>query len=521
MRVDREVVIVGSGFAGSILARMLRSRGKEVLLLERDQHPRFAIGESSTPLAALALERIAREYDLPDLDSLAAYGRWSRNLPGLRRGLKRGFSFYRHHRGELFRNDDRNDSRFLVAASPRDDVADVHWLRADVDEYLAGKAVAEGAELWTHAEAAGSSVERNGIEVDGLRDGRPFRILAQMVVDATGAGSFLSRTVPIASALENLEVDSRIVGGHFAGVRPLFEVAGSRGANFAGAPYPEERAAVHHLLEEGWMYVLPFDHGVVSAGILLDNDHPESGALSDAPADEVFQTILGRYPSLAECFENAELVSPLLHAPRLQRRLATAAGDRWLLLPHAFGFVDPMFSTGIAWSLHGVMRAAELLSGDLPPSRRELERYDAILQVEADQIGGLIAGALHAAHDFRLFCSWSFLYFSMVAWQETRQRLDLAGPAAFLGADQEDRRSLLLEARIRLDEALAKSTEDGRRDFESWIAQQIAPIDLIGLADETRNNLYPVDLEVLVERAHLLGMSREAMRQALPTLLRS
>ena len=73
-RVDREVVIVGSGFAGSILARMLRSRGKEVLLLERDQHPPFTIGESSTPLAALALERIAREYDLPDPDSLGGMG---------------------------------------------------------------------------------------------------------------------------------------------------------------------------------------------------------------------------------------------------------------------------------------------------------------------------------------------------------------------------------------------------------------------------------------------------------------
>jgi tetracycline 7-halogenase / FADH2 O2-dependent halogenase len=55
-----EVAIVGSGFAGSLLARVLRVIGYDVLLLERGTHPRFAIGESTTPLANLSLERISR-----------------------------------------------------------------------------------------------------------------------------------------------------------------------------------------------------------------------------------------------------------------------------------------------------------------------------------------------------------------------------------------------------------------------------------------------------------------------------
>ena len=57
---DFDVAIVGSGFAGSLLARLLARRGLAVALVERGQHPRFALGESSTPLAALALERLAR-----------------------------------------------------------------------------------------------------------------------------------------------------------------------------------------------------------------------------------------------------------------------------------------------------------------------------------------------------------------------------------------------------------------------------------------------------------------------------
>jgi len=54
------VAIVGSGFAGSLLARILAVQGHDVVLLERGTHPRFAIGESSTALETLTLEGLAR-----------------------------------------------------------------------------------------------------------------------------------------------------------------------------------------------------------------------------------------------------------------------------------------------------------------------------------------------------------------------------------------------------------------------------------------------------------------------------
>ena len=90
------VAIVGSGFSGAILARILVRQGHRVFLIERSKHPRFALGESSTPLAALSLERLAAHWSLDDLDALAAYGRWQKRLPELRHGLKRGFTFYGH-----------------------------------------------------------------------------------------------------------------------------------------------------------------------------------------------------------------------------------------------------------------------------------------------------------------------------------------------------------------------------------------------------------------------------------------
>src|SRR5207244_9787475 len=110
-----EIVIVGSGFAGSLLARVLAVLGYDVVLLERGTHPRFAIGESSTPLANLSLERLGSRYGLADCHALATHGRWVERFPDVRRGLKRGFTFYRHPPGESYPDRRFGSERLPVA----------------------------------------------------------------------------------------------------------------------------------------------------------------------------------------------------------------------------------------------------------------------------------------------------------------------------------------------------------------------------------------------------------------------
>ncbi|MEO8580464.1 MAG: FAD-dependent oxidoreductase, partial [Gemmatimonadales bacterium] len=141
-----EVAIVGSGFAGSLLARVLAKLGYDVVLLERGTHPRFAIGESSTPLANLSLERLGIRYGLADCYHLATHGRWLEHFPELRRGLKRGFTFYRHHPDQSFANRGLDSDRLLVAASPGDAISDTHWMRADVDHHFVHEAIAAGVD---------------------------------------------------------------------------------------------------------------------------------------------------------------------------------------------------------------------------------------------------------------------------------------------------------------------------------------------------------------------------------------
>src|SRR3954451_8060014 len=199
MKASCEVVIVGSGFAGSLLARVLATLGYDVVLLERGTHPRFAIGESSTPLANLSLERLARRYGLRDCYALSAHGRWLGSFPALRRGLKRGFTFYRHHPGEPFADRGLDSERLLVAASPDDSLADTHWLRADVDHHFVRQAVAAGVDYRDRVELTSAEVAPDGVLLRGARAGVPLELQADFVVDASGAGGFLARQLAIPS----------------------------------------------------------------------------------------------------------------------------------------------------------------------------------------------------------------------------------------------------------------------------------------------------------------------------------
>lgn len=97
-----DVLVVGSGFGGSLMAMVLAKLGLRSLVVERGNHPRFALGESSTPLANLVLEQLATTYDIPELLPCCQYGTWKRDRPELVCGLKRGFSYFEHQRTSLF-----------------------------------------------------------------------------------------------------------------------------------------------------------------------------------------------------------------------------------------------------------------------------------------------------------------------------------------------------------------------------------------------------------------------------------
>ena len=194
------------------------------------------------------------------------------------------------------------------------------------------------------------------------------------------------------------------------------------------------------------------------------------------------------------------------------------------MTPQAYAFVDPLFSTGIAWGLRAVERLALMFErandGDGMPAASDLSRYEAQLAAEADQIDKLVAGAYEAMTHFDLFVAQAMIYFATVSFAEVKQRLiggDEVAWDGFLGLGDPVLEPLPGEALRRLRRVRA-SAEYERQRFVEWVRASIAPRNVAGLADPERRNLYPVNLDVLVDRHALLGLSREEIIAALPRL---
>jgi len=541
-----EVAIVGSGFAGSLLARILAVQGYDVVLLERGTHPRFAIGESSTPLANLSLERIGIRYGLPDCYRLATHGRWLAHFPELRRGLKRGFTYYRHHPDQPFANRGLDSERLLVAASPHDSLSDTHWVRADIDHHFVREAIAAGVDYRDRVNLTRADIAPDSVRLSGTRNGTPFELRANFLIDASGPGGFLARQLSIPSGLDATETRSALVFSHFDGVQLMKDAV----PGMPEGPYPDDWAAVHHIIDEGWMYSLRFDDGVTSAGFLLTPSGIASLLSSDAKslganaaptraaapsssgtvdAASLWRKLLERYPTLAAAFAEATPLMPISFLPAIQHRLTRAAGERWALMPHAYAFVDPLFSTGIAWGLRAVERLALAFESAARnrrvPDPDVLTRYDAALSAEADQIDLVVAGAYEAMAHFDLFVAQTMLYFAAVSFAEASQRLVPQESVAwngFLGVGDPVLGPLPREALGRLRQITQRRGEVGtageRREFVDWITRAIAPRNIAGLADPSRKNLYPVDFDALTEQHALLGMTRAEVLEALPAL---
>jgi len=505
--VTWDVAIVGSGFAGSILARVLRRQGLEVLVLEQGRHPRFALGESSTPLAAASLERLARRFGLADLDSLAAYGRWIEDLPHLRRGRKRGFTFYNHPGdGTAYRA--TVDTRMLVAASPADAVADAHWLRQDVDHHLVLRARDEGVVV--AEESTVTSVERRDgrVRLAGSGPSGRFEEEARLVVDASGPAAVVARALGAGSGSTSLPPRG-LAFAHLGEMPDFHEMVDGP---LPPGPYPDEWAAVHHLMTGGWFYRLRFDHDVSSCGLLLTRAAWSEGPDPAAdPRAAVEWQLAVRAPTLARQVAGVPEVISWRWVPEVAHRLDRAAGEGWLALPHAFAFVDPLFSTGIAWSLRAIERLVDVVDGT-----RSREEHARLLAAEADRIETLVGLAWTALPHPAAFQAVAFLYFAAVSFQEARERLlDPDAPSelawdGFLGVGDPGIDAWFDEAPARL------AADPG--SFPAWVASAIEPRNVAGLADPAKGGLYGVDLEDLVRGAAKLGLSAAQVRHRIGRL---
>ncbi|MBP85296.1 MAG: hypothetical protein CMJ64_01040 [Planctomycetaceae bacterium] len=498
--IDVDVVVLGSGFAGSLTAILLRRIGRSVALIDKARHPRFAIGESSTPIANMVLRDLAVRYDRPRLLPLCKYGLWRNAYPDLTCGVKRGFSYFNHEAETPFQPSSAHHNELLVAASADDEHSDTQWLRSDIDAFLCGEAADAGAVVLDETNVLKLERSRKPLSwrLQCQRSGEALVVLGNFLIDATGEAGVVPHSLGIESDLGQVQTHSRAIFSHFTRIHDWNNLLRELSGQTEDHPFPCDHAAQHHLLDGAWLWMLRFQNSrfdqLCSAGLVLDE---RKYPLDDTITPEAeWQTWLNRYPSIARMFEKAELTdSPgqLIRTRRLQRRWQQLVGRDWALLPHTAGFVDPLHSSGIAHSLCGIERLIRAIdeAWDSESLAQRLLEYEQTLYAELDLIDELVAGCFDSLGQFDIFGAYSMLYFAAATTYERQRaekiRIDLP---AFLCANDDRFRDAVKAVRDRMPNASENVSAQATNQFFKDVAELITPFNHVGLCDRAVRNMY-------------------------------
>jgi FADH2 O2-dependent halogenase len=390
-----DVIVLGSGIAGSITALVLQRIGIKTLVIERKTHPRFVIGESTIPTTALLMRHLASTYDVPELADVIHY--LGLRDHGCAAWPKHTFWYGVHREGAAL--EPRHETQFETLTLPLG--PDVHMLRADADAYLASRLEAYGAVHLVNTEVLDFDKEPDGVRVrirgpEGERDVR-----AKFLVDASGHASFLAKRYGFRDEDARLSTNTRSLFGHFKGVIELDDALGGLNPTFR---FRRSAGTMHHCFPGGWVWVIPFDNEVTSVGLQFDRRmYPLDESIS--PEQELAR-FLDRYPSMKAHLGAMEPVRPIIRADRIQFTVSSMLGDGFILTPHAAAFIDPLFSSGIVLTAAFVARFAPAAREAHRANDWSSERFRFIERSffeEVKQVDRLVNGTIQSYRDYDVF----------------------------------------------------------------------------------------------------------------------
>ncbi len=390
-----DIAIIGSGIAGSTLGAILARNGLRVVIFEASSHPRFAIGESMILETSETMRALADLFDVPELAYFSSENYFS--YAGTSHGVKRHFSFLHHTPGQP--HDPERSLQAIIPKQPHGH--ELHLFRQDTDAFLAATAVKYGADLFQNTKVQDIAIDPAGVDVITASGAKEGRFRADYVVDAGGYRSILAERFDLRD--RDLRTQSRGLFTHMVDV-PAFQ------DESYDLPFPVSQGTLHHIFDGGWLWVIPFDNHpratnpLCSVGLLLDpRTHPER---PDLTAEEEFLDFIGRYPSIHAQLGKARAVRPWTRAGRIQYSSKQVVGDRFALLGHAVGFIDPLYSKGLYASLMSTLVLADRLLA--AHASQDFSR-SAFLPVEEQILAfvgtndRLIANSFHSFRNYKLW----------------------------------------------------------------------------------------------------------------------
>lgn len=415
---DFDVAIVGGGIGGSALACILARNGIRVVIIEGGGHPRFAIGESTTPDTTIGLRVLGARYDVPELSHLSSHSSTRRHV-STASGIKRNFSFVYHREGEKFQPTEC--TQFPTLAPPLG--PDTHFLRQDVDAYLFQAALSYGATGLTYSPVTSADFDGDGVTLHTANSG-DYR--AKFLVDAGGMRSLLGSQLQLRMDPPPYRTRTRTIFSHFVGVEPFDRIAPSRRAHKMPSPFAQ--GTLHHLFKGGWAWVIPFDNHVhstsrlCSVGINLDIDQYPQPA--DQSPEQEFWAHVSRFPDFQRQMSKAAAVRPYTASARNQFASRQVVGDRWCLLPHASDFIDPLFSTGLSATVMILNALGHRLISAVKEDDFAVDRFEFVetwTKKAFAYFDELVSNSYTAYDSFELWNAWHRVWMLVLTYSVANQ----------------------------------------------------------------------------------------------------
>jgi len=315
-----DALVIGAGPAGTTAAALLAENGLDVCLVEREEFPRFRIGESLLPGGNAILKRLGLWEKMDEAGFLRKYGAEFVSADGTSRvhnvfanGLIPGMDYtYQVER-----------SRF--------------------DQLLLDNAVEKGATLYQPCKVVAAREVQHGWQVTLESSGSRQQLFASWLLDASGRTAFVGRRLKLPE--DNIPYPKRFaVYNHFTGVR---RAAGAAGNNI-----------IVTRLRNGWFWAIPLDAEKTSVGVVSTRDK-EEWKDPDFTPQVFFDREVQRGSFLRELMADAVPLDEFRVTADYTYSFSHYGGERYLLMGDAASFIDPIFSSGVYIAMYGANLAAD------------------------------------------------------------------------------------------------------------------------------------------------------------------
>lgn len=321
---EADVIVIGGGPAGATVSTLIAQQGRSVVLFEREKFPRFHIGESLIPETYWVLERLKM---LPKLRASHFVEKYSVQFVSMNGKTSAPFDFWDNKPHECSQT----------------------WQvrRSEFDKMMLDNAAEQGVQV--HEGVRVLDILFEGDRAVGVRvkteSGDEYDVCAKVVVDASGQSSMIINKFKL--KISDPDLNKGAIWTYFKGAHR------AEGRN-GGATLVLQTAE-----KKGWFWYIPLHDNITSVGVVADFDYLFKNRGTDH--EKTYWEEVERCPGVKERIQNAEVCDRFRATKEYTYKSKQLSGDGWVLVGDAFGFLDPLYSSGVLLALKSGQLAADAI----------------------------------------------------------------------------------------------------------------------------------------------------------------